>query len=794
MKRIFILLIVLLGMAIAESVAMPRNTCQATAYAVTGRIVDEEAVAVEYATVVAMREGEQVAGMVTDAAGAFALLLPAGDYTLAVHYLGCEPLERAVRIPGDEATGDWVLKSAATAIEGVEVKAQLIRRESDRFIVDVANAPAVAGNDGIELLERAPGVWIEDDKISINGKSGSKVYINDRELKLPTEQLLTYLRSLRAEEIRRIEVIPVSGADYDADSASGIILITLRKRRDEGLNGSLSLSAGYQGGNSSYSSNGNIHARLGRVDLSASGWGYFQHQQIISRERTHYTQSRSRLESHSLLEEQDWNGGGTLGAVVELAPAHSVGAEFGFWHAYGPSETATESDFRTNDLTTRTESRFDSFEQTANYSVAFNYIWRIDTLGSTFKLLADYLYRANKTGNDNISQQRAADFTRDSLYRDLSKSRYDIVTATLALDKRFSTRWSLRAGLKYTRNDMQNDALYEYCRDEAWLRNEAQSFDVDYVEHIAAAYGIVSASLGRWSLVMGLRGELTHTSGRGFGQDYLSLFPNANLSYALTADGSYSLIAQYARTISRPNFWSLMPRRWQLSDYTYQEGNPYLDPSYKHEATLSLVMKHKYTLTAGVVVTTDDIEQTARPDPVNPDQIGVVWINYDNQTSYYATLNLPFQLTRWWQLNANLYYAYHGQRIDASEPERFQHIYMGSASTTFTLPRKFYIDLSYSYQGAVEFGNTRIDAMSRLHGGIKKRFGDKCTLGFTVRNIFEQDQHLQMYDERFVRNYSMTQFWTSRSYHFSLTYNFQSGKKLRHRTIESGSSEERGRL
>ena len=35
------------------------------------------------------------------------------------------------------------------------VKAQLIRREADRFVVDVANAPAAIGKDGIELLERA---------------------------------------------------------------------------------------------------------------------------------------------------------------------------------------------------------------------------------------------------------------------------------------------------------------------------------------------------------------------------------------------------------------------------------------------------------------------------------------------------------------------------------------------------------------------------------------------------------------------------------------------------------------
>ena len=53
-------------------------------------------------------------------------------------------------------------------------------------------------------------------------------------------QLLTYLRSLRADDIQKIEVVPTTGADYDADSSGGIIRITLRKRRENGVEGSLS--------------------------------------------------------------------------------------------------------------------------------------------------------------------------------------------------------------------------------------------------------------------------------------------------------------------------------------------------------------------------------------------------------------------------------------------------------------------------------------------------------------------------------------------------------------------------
>lgn len=96
----------------------------------------------------------------------------------------------------------------AVALHGVEVKASAIRRLPDRFVVRVEDMPAAIGKDGKELLQAAPGVWIDDKKITINGKSGAKVMVNDRELRMDQSQLLTYLRSLKAEDVSKIEVIP----------------------------------------------------------------------------------------------------------------------------------------------------------------------------------------------------------------------------------------------------------------------------------------------------------------------------------------------------------------------------------------------------------------------------------------------------------------------------------------------------------------------------------------------------------------------------------------------------------
>jgi len=761
-----------------------------------GRVMDERGGAVEYATVVLLRDSAQVTGTATDAEGRFTLKAPAGDYTLRIQYLGYDPLTRQVHVAAESDLGDFVLRSSATQIEGVVVKARIVRREADRFVVDVADAPAAAGRDGAELLERAPGVWMDGEKISINGKGGTKVFVNDRELRMEPAQLMAYLRSLRAEEIQRIEIVPTAGADHDADAAGGIVFITLRKRREDGLQGSLSLRTEQSGLIHRYGPGGNVSIHSGRLDLNVSAWGQLGSSEMDSQEETSYTAGRKRLSAASSMNDDDYNGGATLGAVYEFDGRNSLGAEFSYLHLNTQTTTGTSTDM-TSGSVTNTASRYAGGNAANGYEGTFNYVRKIDTLGSTFKVLGDYAHRNTSLRNDNRSRiaPPAPAPAVDSLYRDRTRSSYDVAALTLALDKRFSERWRLRTGVKYTRNEMRNDARYEYLRGEAWTRNEAQSFEINYTEHIAAAYGVVTASLGRWSAVAGLRGEYTHTYGRGdVGQDYFSLFPNANLSCRLSEDGAYSLVAQYARTIERPRFWTLTPQRMQISDYTYQTGNPLLDPAYKQDVSLTLVLAHKYTLTGGVILQRDEINQTTAADADNPDMLGILWVNYDDTKTWYAAANLPIQPTEWLQINMGANYMRRGQRVEQHAPETFQHILLANVSATIELPANFYVDLSYRYQSRMTFGNATVEPMQFLNAEVKKRFGRRFTLSFSARSLLDEGQEITAQGDGFVRRVITRQPWCARSYQIGITCNFKSGKAFRKKSVEAGASEDKGRM
>lgn len=763
----------------------------------SGRVVDEKGLPVEFATVVLLRQERQVAGMTTDAEGRFALEAAAGDYTLRIQYVGYETLTQELHLTEGADLGDFVLRMSATEIGDVVVETQLIRREADRFVVDVANSPIAVGKDGEEMLKTAPGVWIDDEKISINGRSGSKVYINERELKMESAQLLSYLRTLRAEDIRKIEVIPVSGADYDADSSAGIIKITLKRRRDDGMEGSLGYSTSQGEWVNSHSPNFNLNYHQGRFDLYASAWGYFSDESGRSREHTLYRTSDMSLASESNMKERANNWGGKIGGIVELNPKHSLGAEFEYWSDDEERDTPSQTAIRQAAGELFNRSIYFADERRYNYSATLNWIVKLDTVGSTLKLLADYTRRTSRNDNDNRTIQTGAGTVRDSLYRDFTASRYDILTVSLGWEKVFSPKWQLRAGAKYTRNDMRNSAEYRWLQDGSWVPSTVEDYRIDYVENIGALYAVASARLGRFGIVAGLRGEYTRTEGKGDGlaQNYFSLFPNANLSWSMDKAGKHSLILSYSRTIQRPGFWNLTPRRMQISDYTYQTGNPELEPAYNNQLDLTMVLYYKYSLTVGAGLTHDGFGHMIVSDPDDPDKLRLTSWNFPDYDHYFASLSLPVQLTKWWQWNVNATFMRLSQRTEVSAPlERF-NVFNCYTSMNFQLPAKFMLELSYFGQTSFTLGNMTENPRHELNVSVKKRFWqDRFTLSVSARNLLNRNDRFTADQRDFVRTLDVSQNWGKRSFQVRLSYNFKSGKSFRSRSVESGAAEEKSRL
>ncbi|MBQ1952860.1 MAG: carboxypeptidase-like regulatory domain-containing protein, partial [Alistipes sp.] len=288
-----------------------------------GSVVDDEGNYISYVTVVAMRDGRQVTGASSNTQGVFSFSLADGTYTIVVECVGYEPFEQQITMPEGADMGVITLKESSTSIDEVIVKAQMIRREADRFVVDVANSASAIGKDGVELLRQSPGVWVKDDAISINGSSGTKVFINGREIKLSGKDLVNYVKALRAEDIAKIEVVPQTGADYDADSTGGVLLITLRRRLDNGVMGSVTMQTVHGAWTEDYNPSASINAHVGKFDISASGWYYNYDMDVKATEHTTYTGMDTEIDANSDIITKGANSGASLSAVAELSPRHS---------------------------------------------------------------------------------------------------------------------------------------------------------------------------------------------------------------------------------------------------------------------------------------------------------------------------------------------------------------------------------------------------------------------------------------------------------------------------------------
>ena len=764
---------------------------------VSGRVVDTTGAAVEFANVVLMRDSVQVRGLATDAGGWFRTTAAAGEYTITAQYLGYETAVMHVSIPQMSDCGDIVLQQQTMEMQAVVVTAPVVRREADRYIVDVGSAAAAIGRDGTELLKLAPGVWITGEEIQLNGNKNPKIFVNGIEQNFDTQQMMTYLRSLRAEDIQKIEVIPQSGADFDADSSSGVILITLKRQRENGMAGTLSLATMFGKRGQNYMPNLSLRYHRKRLDFYVTGWGWFADTKEETVETTTHANSDNRLESNSMINSKNYDGGGTTGVIYEISDKHSVGAAFEYLYIDEPASGIFRSDLSQSDGSTFSDSRYTSWEQRSNYLARLNYIYKIDSTGSTLKVLADYNHRNELSKNSNDQSLTTPSGHRDSLSNNRTGSNYDIVVMTVALEKRLSPTLTLQAGAKYTYNHMYHDARYDYRLGDQWLHNDKLSIRTGYNENIAALYAAVTAKHGKWGVTAGVRGEYTrtHEIGNRLDKRYFSLFPNVNISYQ-PAD-NHMLALQYSRTIARPRFWDLSPYRMQISDYLYVTGNPDLAPSYTNKTTLTYVFRQKYSLSASANIVRGHITQVIRQDPENPNIIIQTNDNCGKSDTYALNLNLPLTLAQWLTLNVDAVYGLTGNAVDRRQRNIWHHVVGTKAIMTVTLPREFMVDVSHSFRNRVYLADntTSLNSNHNLSCSLKKQlFNKNMTLSASADNILG---YSKIADARFGnmrRQVKMSHMWSSVRFVVRASWNFQSGKTFRQRAVETGAAEENSRM
>lgn len=765
-----------------------------------GRIVNVKDQPVEFATVILLKNGEQAAAAITDTAGYFLLSAKEDTYFMRMQNMTYKTIETEIELTQENLDlGIFRMEDAFVNMSEVVVTASNLTREADRFIMRINNdMPSLMNKDAAEVLQLAPGVWIDDKGISINGTAGTKVYINDRELKLAANELAGYLRNYRSADIARVEVVPQAGAEYSADSKGGIIRIILRKQQENGFSGNVMAQTAQGKGYAYYKPAANINALIGKwtVSAAASVDRTPKGKNEMTELRSYLNSSDHFFRSESFMNSKPKSAMGRLGAVYEINNRSSVGAELEWWTKKTETPSYSNTTGQTGNTTLYSTSDYEQNEKDRNFSATFNYIYKVDTLGSTVKTIFDYAGKKVTGENAYASAFEIPGGSLDSVYRNNSLSNYRIYTADLMLDKRLHNGLKYTVGLRYARNDMTNETLYEGQYQQQWQPLDRFNYALDYAENISAAYATFAFKLGNLDVLAGLRGEYTHTAGKDeLDQKYTDLFPNLNLTYAFNAMKTFLLVGQYARNIQRPNFWYLNSNRIQYSDYSYYIGNPLLRPTYINRVSLTAVYKYRHTLTIGANLHKDLIREVAKIDPENPEIKYFTPENHFSENHFFVAISSPLNLTKWFSLNNNLVGVKQDIRGVKADKTSSHYLYFINSTANFTLPAAFFLELSYSGTSRLYSANSGIEPSHLFHAQLKKKlFANRLNLTLGVHNLFNRSVSYFSTMNDYTSKSTSKGAWNARSVKVTLQYTFNSGKAFKKRTIESGLNTERERI
>lgn len=768
-----------------------------------GRVTDENGAPVEYATIVLLSSDmEQVAGTTSDGEGCFSLSARAGSYTAKIFYLGYEDVTLDVDLASPVKLPDIALVPVSTQVEAVRVTGQAIVREADRFVVTVANTPAAIGKDAFEMLKTSPGIWVNGNDITINGRSGTRVMINDRMLRQTGEDLENYLRSIKAEDILKIEIIPQAGADYDADATGGIIKITLSKQRNDGIEGNVNLSGttGRFGVRSIVPGIG-LNYQSGKLSLYGNGgYGRSKNYGSLSEETVNWSDDPWQYVSDSEMRHNGTTYNARLGVVYDFDQRNSLGAEFGYYYRGGTGTTDGTSRMTASSAVEDIESLYLTDRNMDYYNATVNYIRKFGDKGSVFKLIGDYAGSKGSDINVNKDVFVSGAFPVADILKDVSDSDFGIYSLNANFDIVRSPTTTIKTGAKYTYNSINSVIDISTGSDEGSLvKDDMQSSRTDYTENIGALYFIYNTRLGKVGLSAGLRGEYTYIipkfsrdgGSEGKEKGYFDLFPNLNVSVPLNPTYSNMLVLSYSRNISRPHFSYLSPFRNQVSTYSYIAGNPDLKPTYANNISLTGVFAYKYSLTLGAMISQNQIMQKVNEEG---EYLVYRFENIPSTTQYFASLNAPVTITDWWTANINVTALEMTQKLTENASTQRRFTVVTNVSTTLSIPKWFDLELNHNYMSKIMNANMEVEPMHFLTATVKKRFADnKFTASLSVSNILYMEQKVRSYGPEFEK-WAYVYNGDHLTFRLSLRYNFNAGVKVKAKKVERGAEDDIKRL
>ncbi|HEY4337348.1 MAG TPA: outer membrane beta-barrel family protein, partial [Puia sp.] len=207
-----------------------------------------------------------------------------------------------------------------------------------------------------------------------------------------------------------------------------------------------------------------------------------------------------------------------------------------------------------------------------------------------------------------------------------------------------------------------------------------------------------------------------------------------------TANDNNMFTVNYGRRIDRPAYQDLNPFLFFLDQYTYQAGNPYLQPQYTNNVELTHTWRHFLNTTLNYSYTTDFFSETFQ-------QSGQATIvrngNIGSRQNAGISVSAQIKVAKWWTsiLYSNLNYnkfsgLLYGEQINVDATTLLLNM-----NNQFSFPGGWTGEISGFYRTKGVEGQVVVDPMGQASAAISKKImKDKASLKLAVRDLFYTNQ------------------------------------------------------
>lgn len=773
---------------------------------ITGKILEKTtSLPLEYATVEFRKPNttQTVFGGVTNNKGEFSIDITPGVYDVKYVFISFKTLEvKAKSFATSTNVGTIKLEDEAVQMNEVTVRAEktTVDIKLDKKVYTVGKDILVRGGTVSDVLDNVPSISVsaegavalrgnENVRILIDGKPSNAASVNDA------------LRLISADAIDKVEVVTNPSARYDAEGGGGIINIILKKGKNQGLNGTVIVSAGSP---ENTSTSANINLKSEHFNLfSTIGYNKRTNKGYTLINQENLNPDRS-LKSY--LEERRNNTRTGEGANVNFGIELLLDKNTSWTHAFnyrnnngGNVENVLYYNYDQNRSFINTSQRFnDASNSNENVEYTTNFIKKFKKEGHQISFDGAFGVDTDKeTSGIEGKILETNQFVSSERTRKLNSQNRNLlqVDYVLPIGKNFRIESGFRGNYINLLADYQVGSLNTTTGQYDNIAGFTNT--LNYIEKVNAAYFQFGSKISKFSYLLGMRYEDSHievnqiTSNIYKTKNYNNFFPSAFLTYETSDNSSISL--NYSRRITRPRDRFINPFASYTSNINLFMGNPDLNPSLSDAYDLSFLKKwDKVTLNSSAYFnhSTDafQVVRKERGDFINgipviintPFNLGI-----DDKYGFEFTLN--YTPKKWLKLNGNFNFFNEQTKgdytyVNTSNQTVTQNFDYNS-STWFTrltakvsLPYKIDWQLNGTYNAPQKYGQGTNKGIPSLNTGFSKDIlKDMGTLSFNISDVFNTRKRIQDLQLPTVNSYSEMQF-RRRQFTLSFTYRFNKKK------------------